>query len=55
MEYRRGIERLPHHQWEWQRLWHFNETCAGYPTRDFISRTDRPPSSELCSDCTRVD
>jgi hypothetical protein len=50
LDYRRGIEREDE-KLKWQRLWHFNEACASYPTRDFIVRKDRPPSSELCSDC----
>ena len=50
MDYRRGIER-EHNKLKWQRLWHFNEACASYPTRNFIVRNDRPQSSELCSDC----
>lgn len=50
LDYRRGIER-EHNKLKWQRLWHFNEACASYPTRNFIVRNDRPRSSELCSDC----
>ena len=45
LDYRRGIER-ERKKLKWQRLWHCNEACASYPTRNFIVRKDRPPSSE---------
>ena len=50
MDYRRGIER-EHDKLKWQRVWHFNEACPSYPTRDFMVRKDRPPRRELCSAC----
>jgi hypothetical protein len=50
MDYRRGIDR-ERGELNWQQLWHFNEACPSYPTRDFIVRKDRPPSSELCGVC----
>jgi hypothetical protein len=50
LEYRRGIERK-RGKLKWQEIWHFSEGCESYPTRDFIIRKDKPPSSELCTDC----
>jgi hypothetical protein len=38
-EYRRGIE-LKGSQRLWQTLWHSSETCASYPTRNFMVRKD---------------
>ena len=49
-EYRRGLDEQKH-QRLWQKLWHFSERCVDYPTRNFITRTDRPPDDELCARC----
>ena len=46
LEYRRGVE-----QNTWQRLWHFNELCRSYPTRNFALRKDKPSEDELCARC----
>jgi hypothetical protein len=52
-EYRRGLEKLKH-ETVWQKLWHFSERCADYPTRNFVTRTDRPPDDELCARCNSL-
>jgi hypothetical protein len=52
-EYRRGIE-LKGSQRLWQTLWHSNEGCASYPTRNFMVRKDKPSDDELCSRCWRT-
>jgi hypothetical protein len=51
--YRRGME-YKGGQMQRQRLWHFNNKCEGYPTRNFIARKDRPRDDELCSRCERA-
>jgi hypothetical protein len=50
VEYRRGLDEKKY-QHTWQKLWHFNERCEHYPTRNFMTRTDRPPDDELCARC----
>jgi hypothetical protein len=45
-EYRRGVEN-ERGQTLWQRLWHFNDKCEGYPTRNFVVRQDRPSERPL--------
>jgi len=52
-EYRLGIEDK-RGQKLWQKLWHFNDKCESYPTRNFMSRTDMPSDDELCSRCFRA-
>ena len=52
-EYRRGLD-MSKGQPQWQRLWHFNEACSGYPTRNFTSRKDKPSDDDLCSRCDRA-
>ena len=52
-DYRRGIEDK-NGQKQWQKLWHFNENCENYPTRNFIVQKDRPSDDELCSRCHRA-
>jgi len=39
---------------QWQKLWHFNPKCEGYPTGTFAIRKDRPSDDELCSQCHRA-
>lgn len=52
-EYRRGIEERGG-QHLWQKLWHYNDDCEGYPTRNFMVRKDSPSDDELCSRCARA-
>ena len=52
-DYRRGIENTGG-QTLWQKLWHFNDKCEGYPTRNFMVRQDRPSDDDLCSQCQRA-
>ena len=49
-EYRRGLDEQKY-QRIWQKLWHFSERCVDYPTRNFVTRADRPPDDELCARC----
>jgi hypothetical protein len=49
-EYRRGLDERKHQRF-WQKLWHFSEHCEHYPTRNFMTRPDRPPDDELCARC----
>jgi hypothetical protein len=49
--YRRGVE-LKEGRSAWQKLWHFNEACQGFPSRNFATRHDRPDDNELCYQCT---
>jgi len=49
-DYRRGIE-LNRSSMKWQRLWHFNQRCDGYPERNFVIRKDMPSDDELCARC----
>ena len=51
-DYRRGFEGQVS-QSQWQKLWHFNEKCHSYPTRNFVVRKDRPSDDDLCSRCAR--
>ena len=50
LDYRRGMEQK-RGKLKWQQLWHFSESCVSYPTRNFVTRKDVPPSSELCRHC----
>jgi hypothetical protein len=52
--YRRGVEDKGGGQMQWQKLWHFNDKCDGYPTRNFATRKDRPSDDDLCSKCERA-
>lgn len=52
-DYRRGIDDKGGKK-EWQKLWHFNEQCERYPTRNFAVRKDRPSDDDLCSQCQRA-
>jgi hypothetical protein len=49
-EYRLGFE-MKKNELAWQKLWHFDERCEGYPTRNFRVRKDRPPDDDLCALC----
>ena len=49
-DYRRGFEE----KGGLQKLWHFNEKCTHYPTRNFVIRKDRPSDDDLCSQCQRA-
>jgi len=51
--YRRGIEDKDGRK-QWQKLWHYNDKCEDYPTRNFMARNDRPSDDELCSRCERA-
>jgi hypothetical protein len=50
VEFRRGLDDKKYEK-VWQKLWHFNERCERYPTRNFIARAERPPDDELCARC----
>ena len=52
-DYRRGFEEKGG-QSQLQKLWHFNEKCSSYPTRNFVIRKDRPSDDDLCSQCLRA-
>lgn len=52
-DYRRGIE-TKNGQTQIQKLWHFDDKCEGYPTRNFAVRKDRPSDDDLCSRCARA-
>ena len=49
-DYRRGVEEK-RGLTQWQKVWHFDENCKDYPTRNFVIRTVRPPDDELCNQC----
>ena len=49
-EYRRGIER-ERHNYVLQERWHFDEACESFPTRNFVTRHDKPLIENLCRDC----
>jgi hypothetical protein len=49
-EYRLGLDPQKY-QKVWQKLWHFNAECEHYPSRNFITRTERPADDELCARC----
>lgn len=49
-DYRRGFEQKDGRM-QWQKLWHFNEKCTGYPTGTFELRKIRPPDNVLCIEC----
>src|SRR5438309_2976007 len=51
-EYRRGLQ-SENGQEQWQKLWHFNEACETYPTRNFATRKDRPADEYLCKRCAK--
>ena len=52
--YRRGVEDKGGGQMQWQKLWHFNDKCDGYPTRNFAVQQDKPSDDDLCSQCERA-
>jgi hypothetical protein len=52
-EYRRGLD-MSNGAPQWQQLWHFNEACRGYPTRNFRVRNDKPSDDELCNGCASI-
>ena len=52
--YRRGIEDKGGGQMQWQKLWHFDEKCDGYPSRNFATQRNRPADDDLCSRCERA-
>ena len=49
-DFRRGIEEK-RGRMQWQKVWHFNEQCERYPTRNFVVRNDRPSDDDLCNQC----
>jgi hypothetical protein len=49
-DYRRGLEGKVGQE-QWQKLWHFSERCERYPTRNFVTRNDRPDDDDLCARC----
>ena len=36
-------------------LWHWVETCTGWPTSNFLEQLDRPPGDALCPTCRSLD
>ena len=36
-------------------LWHWVETCTGWPTTNFLEQLDRPPGDGLCPTCRSLD
>ena len=52
-EYRLGFE-MKKYELAWQKLWHFEERCESYPTRNFRVRKDRPPDDDLCARCNSL-
>ena len=54
IEYRRGLDQKKYHNIR-QKLWHFNERCEHYPTRNFITQGDRPSDDDLCAHCNNAD
>jgi hypothetical protein len=52
-EYRLGLD-VSKGEPKWQTLWHFDNDCRSYPTRNFMIREDRPPDDELCSRCDKA-
>jgi hypothetical protein len=52
-EYRLGLD-MSKGPPQWQKLWHYNEACAGYPTRNFRICTERPSDDILCSRCGSI-
>ena len=48
--YLRGLEREQGHYVS-QKLWHFDETCDDYPTRNFAIQYDKPLAEDLCRRC----
>jgi len=51
-DYRRGVENN-NGEYRLQNLWHFDEKCEGYPSRNFTIRKDRPSDDDLCNRCAR--
>lgn len=49
-EYRRGVELNV-----FQKLWHCNQACKSFPTRNFAVRRDKPSDDELCARCCSLD
>jgi hypothetical protein len=31
--------------------WHFCKNCGNWPTKDYLSRYDKPTTGELCDQC----
>ena len=36
-------------------LWHWVETCTGWPTANFLEQLDRPPGEALCPTCKTLE
>ena len=36
-------------------LWHWVETCTGWPTTNFLEQLDRPPGDALCPTCRTLE
>lgn len=49
-DYRRGVEREQDHYVS-QKLWHFDEACEDFPTRNFAIQHDKPLIDDLCRRC----
>ena len=49
VDYRRECQ--SNTQSQGQKLWHYDESCEGYPARNFVVRQDKPHDSDLCFRC----
>ena len=36
-------------------LWHWVESCSGWPTTNFLEQLSRPPEESLCPTCTTLE
>ena len=36
-------------------VWHWVETCSGWPTTNFLEQLDRPPGEALCPTCRTLE
>jgi hypothetical protein len=52
-EYRRGLD-VSKGKPQWQKLWHFDERCESYPTRNFMVSQGRPSDDALCNRCASI-
>ena len=49
IEYRHGVQKRV-----WQRFWHFNERCDGYPAKTFVILKSKPSDDVICSNCLEL-
>ncbi len=36
-------------------LWHWVESCSGWPESNFVEQLDRPPEESLCQSCRKLE